>query len=231
MTSFREVVEMTEILVTITAKTPLYIGAGAQQGTLAQRGLLKDRDGWPYIPATSLKGKLRHAVEQLVSALSKGGPIPDPHENRALRPPDIDPPDMVSVLFGAPWLPGLVVFEDFHLVGPPALLEFKKNAPKNPRTTERTGVSINRRRKVAADQRLYRTEVFWPGAPLEFGGTLRGELSCSQAGLLVAGLRLVPALGGGKTGGLGWIAVDTEVRVDGQVWSDAEMLAAVKEGQ
>jgi CRISPR/Cas system CSM-associated protein Csm3 (group 7 of RAMP superfamily) len=219
-------VKMAEILVTITVKTPLYIGAGAQQGTLAQRGLLKDRDGWPYIPATSLKGKLRHAVEQIASTLSMGEPILDPHENRVRQPADT-----VSLLFGAPWVPGLVVFEDFHLAGPPALLEFKKNSPKNPRTTERTGVSINRRRKVAADQRLYRTEVFWPGASLEFGGTLRGELSYSQAGLLVAGLRLIPALGGGKTGGLGWIAVDTEVHGDGQAWSDAEMLAAVKEGQ
>jgi CRISPR/Cas system CSM-associated protein Csm3 (group 7 of RAMP superfamily) len=128
-------------------------------------------------------------------------------------------------------MPGLVVFEDFHLVGPPPLLEFRLNNPKNPRTTERTGVSINRRRKVAADQRLYRTEVFWPGAALEFGGTLRGELSPGQAGLLVAGLKLIPALGGGKTGGLGWVSVATEVSAGGRVWTEADMLAAIKEGQ
>lgn len=217
---------MTEILVTITTRTPLHIGAGAQQGTLAQRGLLKDQEGWPYIPATSLKGKLRHAVEQIASTMPSGGPVLDPHENRERRSGDI-----VSLLFGSPWRPGLVVFEDFHLVGPPALLEFRKGSPKSPRTTERTGVSINRRRKVAADQRLYRTEVFWPGASLEFGGSLRGELSPAQAGLLVAGLRLIPALGGGKTGGLGWISVATEVSANRQVWTDVEMLAAVKEGQ
>lgn len=216
---------MIEILVTITTRSPLYIGSGAQQGTLAQRGLLKDRDGWPYIPATSLKGKLRHSVEQIVSTMPAGGPILDPHENRVRLPTDI-----VSTLFGAPWIAGLVLFEDFYLVGPPPLLAFKKENP-NPRTTERTGVSINRRRKVAADQRLYRTEVLWPGASLEFGGTLRGELTRSQAGFLVAGLKLIPALGGGKTGGLGWISVATEVKADGQIWTDAELLAAIKEGQ
>lgn len=216
---------MTEILATITTRTPLHIGSGAQQGTLAQRGLLKDRDGWPYIPATSLKGKLRHAVEQIAATLPAGGRVLDPHENRMRRPADA-----VTLLFGAPWLPGLVIFENFYLVGPPALLEFKNKSPVNPRTTERTGVSINRARRVAEDQRLYRTELFWPGASLVFGGTLRGALTQAQAGLLVAGLRLIPAMGGGKTGGLGWISTATEVRSDGQVWSDAALLSALKEG-
>ncbi len=212
---------MIKIDVTITLRTPMNIGSGAQQGTLAQRGMLKERDGWPYIPATLLKGRLRHYAEQVASTLPNTT-VRNPHDLT-----NIEADDLVSQVFGTPWQQGRVFFEDCYLSGPPAILEWRRQMP-NPRTMQRTGVSINRRRKVAADQRLYKTELLLPGVPLSFSGTIRGHLNRKQAALLVAGLNLVPAFGRGKSGGLGWIEVETHVQNGDEIWSDENLLTALQ---
>lgn len=215
---------MVEITVTVTLKSPLSIGSGAQQGTLAQRGLLKDHTGWPYIPASTLKGRLRHAVEQIVSATDNRQTVLDPHAHRVRHANDI-----VTHLFGAPWAPGQVVFADLHLSGPPAVMTYRRRRPAFPLTTQRTQVSINRRRGVAQDERLFSTELFWPGIPLEFQGCLQGALSPADAAWLAAGLAWLPALGRSKSSGLGWIKVETETRIDGQLWTLADLRRALQE--
>jgi CRISPR/Cas system CSM-associated protein Csm3 (group 7 of RAMP superfamily) len=185
--------------------------------------MLKDSDGWPYIPASTLKGKLRHATEQVLSTILSAESAIDPHENRVRKPIDA-----VSIIFGTPWQPGLAIFEDLKLVGPPPIMQLKARRGW-PRTTERTSVSVNRRRRVAADQRLFRTEVLLPGTQFQFGGRIRGDLTKGQAGLLAAGLRLIPAMGGGKSGGLGWVSTEFEITIMESHWSLTELLEAVRE--
>ncbi|MCA9955515.1 MAG: hypothetical protein KC434_12385 [Anaerolineales bacterium] len=217
---------MIEIKLTLTLRSPLNIGSGAQQGTLAQRGMLKERDGWPYVPATLLKGRLRHYVEQVASTLPHNT-VRNPHDLTIINMDEHDP---VSALFGTPWQQSLLMFEDLPLTGPPALMQWRQDKNRlPPRSTQRTSVSLNRRRRVAADQRLFNTELLLPGTPMMFGGAIRGQIEPWQAGLLVAGLRLIPAYGRGKSGGLGWVAVETQVMNGTEEWSDATMLAALKE--
>ena len=218
---------MIEINLTLTVRSPLNIGSGAQQGTLAQRGMLKERDGWPFVPATLLKGRLRHYVEQVASTLSNDV-VRNPHDLTI-----INSNDPVSVLFRTPWQQSLLIFEDLSLTGPPALLQWRQEANRSnrlpPRSMQRTSVSINRQRGVAADQRLFNTELLLPGTPMAFGGTICGQLELWQAGLIVAGLRLIPAYGRSKSGGLGWVSVETKVCNGSEEWTDAMMLAALKE--
>lgn len=213
---------MVAIRFTFTLKSPLNIGSGSRQGTLSQRGMLKDRDGWPYIPATLLKGRLRHAVEQVASTLPNIN-IHDPHDFTDPRPND-----PVSHLFGTPWQPGQAIFTDCELSGPQAVTAHRDKY-SHPRTVQRSSVSINRRRRVAADQRLFTTELLMPGAPLEFSGVIEGDFNQAQAGLLVASLKLIPALGRSKSAGLGWVDVKTDVQADGSQWTSADMLKAIQE--
>lgn len=215
---------MVEITITLTLKSPLTIGSGAQQGTLAQRGLLKDPAGWPYVPASSLKGRLRHAVEQIVRATDTEQTVLDPHENRRRLPTDV-----VTRLFGAPWVRGQVLFEDLLLSGPPAIIAYRNHHLQAPLTQQRTGVSINRGRHVAEDQRLYSTELFQPGVPLEFQGKLRGNLLLPEVGWLVAGLHLLPALGRSKSTGLGWLDIATQTTLDGQILPSEKLRQALQE--
>ncbi len=215
---------MIEVTVKLTFQTPLNIGSGAQHGTFADRAMIKDRNGVPYIPASAFKGRLRHAVERV--AKSQGLSDCDPH-HRTCR----QKPCPVCRIFGAPWVPGELHFTRLTLAGPEDVvtgLEEMRDRRQAPRTHVRYGVAISRHRRVAKDQLLYTTELFEPGEKLTFGGTLQGEIERRDAALVVAGLRLLPAMGRGKSGGLGWLTAEAEVREDGQLLDDIALLAALK---
>lgn len=217
---------MVEIGIELSCRTPLNIGSGAQQGTLAQRGMLKDAQGWPYIPASTLKGRLRHGVEQI--ALSQGVFVCHTHQDMCR-----ENFCLVCQVFGSPWQMGLAQFTNLTLAGPADVVAWKEGVDRDkrgmrPRSSHRFGVALNRQRRVAEDALLYRTELLWPGLPLMFKGTIRGTLRLEQAAYLVAGLYYLPALGRSKSSGLGWIA--TEVTVgDGQgSWNQSQLLEAIK---
>jgi CRISPR/Cas system CSM-associated protein Csm3 (group 7 of RAMP superfamily) len=194
---------MTRIDVTLTFQTPLNIGSGAQRGTLADRAMIKNHDGWPYVPASAFKGCLRHAVEQVATGLGIGVCVTHqdmcPRQNQYCA---------VCQLFGSPWRPGKLCFARLDLKGPQELMERKeqlRKAQQYPLTTHRCGVAISRRRGVAEDRLLYTTELLEPGVHLIFKGPMEGELAPGQVALVLAGLKALPALGRGKSGGLGWL--------------------------
>lgn len=217
---------MITIDLTLTFETPLNIGSGAQRGTLADRAMIKDDRGWPYVPASALKGRLRHAVEQIEAG--RGHHVCDTHR-KMCRHDDIC---AVCRIFGAPWVQGRLRFERLTLSGPQALvdsLQARTSTRRYPSTHHRYGVAISRRRGVAEENLLYTTELFEPGTPLEFSGTLRGldSLEPRDVALVVAGLRSLPALGRGKSGGLGWMTTQVVVKEDGEDWDDATLRAAL----
>jgi CRISPR/Cas system CSM-associated protein Csm3 (group 7 of RAMP superfamily) len=215
---------MIEIAVRLIFETPLNIGSGAQHGTFADRAMIKDRDGWPYVPASAFKGRLRHAVEQI--AHMQGLSTCDTHR-RTCRG---DNPCPVCTIFGSPWVSGRLRFARLRLEGPADVvtgLEELRDQSRVHRTQVRYGVALSRRRRVSEDKLLYTTELFEPGTQLEFGGVLAGEITQQQAALVVAGLRLLPAIGRGKTGGLGWVNAHAEVREDGEVLDDGVLKEAL----
>ncbi len=217
---------MIEINITLTLQSPLNIGSGAQQGTLAQRGMLKDKDGWPYISASTLKGKWRHAVEQVANSLALQ-PAPCVTHEKMCRQ---DALCVVCQLFGSPWQAGALRFVNLPITGPSSIMHLRNDKTYHPSTTQRTGVAINRRRRVAQDQHLYDTELFWPGIPLVFSGTMHGNISQRQAGLLLAGLRLLPALGGSKSAGLGWVKSEAKFKdAAGTTWPESALKAVLSE--
>jgi CRISPR-associated protein Csm3 len=220
---------MVTIDLTLTFQTPLNIGSGAQRGTLADRAMIKDDQGWPYVPASALKGRLRHAVEQVVAGL--GQRVCITHQN--MCPDESGYVCPVCRIFGAPWVPGRLRFARLTLSGPKELVRLLEDRQRQtrqpPRTSHRYGVALSRRRGVAEEALLYTTELFEPGTPLEFSGTLSGDLTVAEAALVIAGLRLMPALGRGKSGGLGWMTAKTVVKADDAIWDEATLRAALTE--
>jgi len=220
---------MTTIDLTLTFQTPLNVGSGAQRGTLADRAMIKDDRGWPYVPASALKGRLRHAVEQAAAGLRHRVCV----THQDMCPDDEGYVCPVCRIFGSPWIPGRLRFERLKLTGPKELVRLLEDRQRRtgqpPRTSHRFGVALSRRRGVAEDHLLYTTELFETGTPLVFKGTLRGDLTVVDAALVVAGLRLTPALGRGKTGGLGWMTAQAVVRDNQEIWDDATLRAALTE--
>jgi CRISPR/Cas system CSM-associated protein Csm3 (group 7 of RAMP superfamily) len=215
---------MLEIRVTLTFETPLNIGSGAQVSTLADRAFIKERDGWPYIPASTFKGRLRHTVEQVAQGM--GQQVCRTHHKMCRNEAAMCP---VCAIFGSPWIPGRLRFVDLKLSGPQELIEQRRREKDHPRTDWRYGVALSRRRGVAEDALLYTTELLVPGVPISFSGTLTGPLGKREAAWLVAGLHLLPALGRGKSAGLGWLTAQAEVAIDGQQLDHERLHAALQE--
>jgi len=218
-----------KIDVTVVLKSPLHIGALAPAGTAAVRGMVKTQDGWPYIPASTLKGRLRHTVERLARGL--GYFVCDTHQDMCKSVQDACP---VCLIFGSPWLEGKLYFADLLLSGPPEILQplKERHGSEWPSTVLRHGVGISRSRKVAADNLLYTTELFQPGIPWVFKGTLCGAITMCNAAWVVAGLRAMQCIGGDSTRGLGWIDIQTQVETEAaKSVSDEELLQALRRPQ
>ncbi len=190
---------VTRLLVRIVMQSPLHIGGDSRSGTSAQRPLLKTRDGLPYIPATSLKGRLRAELEQLLASDQVA-----PRAETMVQPlSPSHPVDVISDLFGSPWLESKLHFSDLTLSD-----DFLP-ARRRPTTTTRTGVGINARRRVARDAVLYSTELFAPGVALPFEGEIMAYTDDPlEIGLLLAGLRLIERIGSSRSRGLGWCQVE-----------------------
>lgn len=205
----------------ITFETPVNIG-GYGAPAFVDRPFRRDPEGWPFIPATSLKGRLRHECERLARALGStvcNGPNPTSmcqgaHDDAH---PAFCP---ICQIFGSPWIEGRIYPEDLHLVRP---AELQQHIPAS---DVRYNVSLSRRRRVAEDARLFTTELFLPGIPLTFTGVWQGELTWREVALIEAGLGAITALGRAKTAGLGWCAVYIQSAVqEGEAWrplTDAE---------
>jgi CRISPR/Cas system CSM-associated protein Csm3 (group 7 of RAMP superfamily) len=186
--------------------SPLHIGSETRLNTDADRPLLKDIDGWPYIPATSIKGALRHWLEQLLSnsaatprAEGMAQPLTDAELKLAQQT------DVVTQLFGSPWMESRLRFSNLVLTNRNTFLGAEA-AP----TSTRVGVGMNARRRVARDEVLYSTELFAPGVPLQFRGSVTAYTNEEQTALIIGALQTLIHLGSGRSRGLGWCKVVVE---------------------
>ena len=234
------------IALTAIIDTALCVGAGGSSGSLADKPILKNAQGQLIIPASQLKGRLRHECEKLVRALhwpvceSPAATHMCPQwahlsddEKRAF---EIDeyrlkqsnynrsyPQQyhcLICQLFGNPVLPARLQFSDLVCEQPASSLP----------EVLRPGVSINRRRRTAEEQKLYFLETSPANAQLPFRGSLyvrspwplvEGASPLFAKALVLTGLRHIYALGGGKSTGLGWLhwAFDpNQLAVTDEVW-------------
>lgn len=200
-------------------ETPINMG-GYGAPTFVDRPFRRDRNGWPFVPATSLKGRLRHECERLARALGEeicSGPAPDQLHRGAGC--------VICTMFGSPWLAGRLYPANLTLAGPPELQQAQMRDEPAPAADVRYNVSLSRRRRMAEDARLFTTEVFLPGVSLIFAGSWEAELTLKELALVEAGFGAITALGRGKTAGLGW----THITVKTQVWEDGALRPITKD--
>jgi len=186
---------------------------------LLDRPLQVDTSGRPFIPGSLIRGRVRAHLERLLKA--RGEPVCRPPTPQNMCPHNQEvvqklaatgePYCLACRIFGSAWRESGVVFSDFYLDG------------ESQESSTRTGVGISRKLGTVQAERLFFTETAPSG--IRFIGKAEGWLSREEAGWLVAALKLVSHLGGGKSRGLG------EVRftlADMERW-DAEEGKWVKE--
>lgn len=206
-----ETIELTAVI-----DTALCVGAGGSSGSLADKPIIRNAKGKLLIPASQLKGRLRHESEKLARGLG-WSVCESPHPQtmcpqRAGLTSDevrrfqaqyqIDSEEqyhcLICQMFGNPILPSRIVFDDLVCVEEPDNL---------PSEVLRPGVTLNRRRRTAEDQKLYFLETSPANTQLQFIGAIHLQSDCPSyaKALIAAGLQHIHALGGSKSVGLGWL--------------------------
>lgn len=229
----------TTLPLTAIIDTALCVGAGGSSGSLSDKPILKRADGKLVIPASQLKGRLRHECEKITRALGWAicespvaetmcpqqagltGYFQNEYYEIGDRNLDNSPRHhcLICQLFGNPSLPSRLQFNDLICT----------ENPENTPEVLRPGVTINRRRRTAEEKKLYFLETSPANAQLRFTGNilmLPNAPNFAKA-LILAGLKHIHALGGSKSTGLGWLQWESSVfehsEIDDAVW---EFLAA-----
>lgn len=194
-----------DLQVRLELETPLHVGTGYGLAGYIDARTLAGPDGYPYIPGSSLKGRLRYYLRRLLPALGRGTGNPGPLEN----------------LFGEEEQVGNLFFTDLRLdrawvnLAERLRQRTDEETPVEGLLTRRhTNVMLSRLRGVAVEQRLFTVETVTPH--LGFHGRIHGHLSdegrtltvkghtCPRdLALLVAACRALTHLGGRKSRGLG----------------------------
>ncbi|MBL8393474.1 MAG: type III-A CRISPR-associated RAMP protein Csm3 [Candidatus Accumulibacter sp.] len=212
-----------QLTATLTLKTGLHIGAGDTEmriGGTDNPVVKNPLDGQPYIPGSSLKGKIRSLLEWqlgLVSA-SNGHPFSFQHLAKNDTP---QARDLLRLFGGAP---GGEVEKLVSEIGPTRIAFWDcalnaewlaKARARNLLTTEdKSENSINRIAGVAENPRF--TERVIAGAEFDFRLSLKVIDDEDLLPLLLRGLRLLAAdsLGGSGSRGYGKVAL-TGLALDG----------------
>jgi CRISPR/Cas system CSM-associated protein Csm3 (group 7 of RAMP superfamily) len=206
----------------ITIETALAVGGSGSMGTLADKSML--RDGWnrPVLPASQVKGRVRHACEAIARGL--GIPIcqtPSP-ETTCPHHPDVpagadgERRCPICHIFGSPAFPSRLRFRDLihtPITGDPAGAA-RLHIPHEPL---RPGIGVERRRGTVQEALLFLTETTMPGVQPVFQRepAISGDLpSAGHALLVLMGLDQVLNWGGAKSRGLGWAQVEYEAHYD-----------------
>ena len=203
-----ETIDLTAVI-----DTALCVGAGGSSGSLADKPIVRNAEGKLLIPASQLKGKLRHECEKLARGLgwqifsSPNAetlcPTEDQVEEKFKERYQIDSYRgyhcFISQIFGNPILPSRIIIDD---------LICTESADDLPSEVLRPGVTINRSRRTAEEKKLYFLETSPANAQLKFEGAihfLQPDCPAYAKTLIIAALYHIHALGGSKSAGLGWL--------------------------
>jgi len=213
---------------TIRMQTPLSSGAAGASAFVADRIAVRNGLGEFIIPGSQIRGNLRHACERLMRSVGAAdrichGPRPEgmcPHSPHVSirKVPDPHTPGqelqrcMLCGLFGSAYFSSPLQFHDLVCHNPfrqPGTSPYaSQRDARLGDATLRTMVSLNRQRRVTQEQRLFFVETTPVQPSLGFTNdrAITGMLeTAAEAQLLLAGFKIVNALGGGRSRGLGWI--------------------------
>lgn len=194
----------------IELEGPLAIWSGFRRGQI-QRTVLRSSHGEPFIPASTLKGRVRDAAERLARTLGHkicGAPDPDDMCGNGSS-------CLVCRTFGSPGISALsghtgLIWRDAKLIDERGDTAEIKREEADALYYARTQVQLSRLRGTAQEQHLFTSETTIEN--LRFRGRIRGWLPVvtrtagkfpEELVLLCSALRLLTFVGGSKSRGAG----------------------------
>ncbi|TFI54933.1 CRISPR-associated RAMP protein [Mastigocladus laminosus UU774] len=229
--TFKNRLQITGKLTTITA---LRISAGRSSEPIgSDLPVIKDALGNPLIPGSSFKGAMRSRLESFLRGIvgSDRKLVANPanedewsitsqemkqlkenfDNDEALTAEIIKHTDLISHLFGSPWIASKFQVRDLTVNPEYWFGQYQ----------ERDGVAIDRDTETAADGKLYDFQVVPAGTVFEFKAIVENAEPW-ELGLLMIGLHQFETeqipLGGGRSRGLGVVKLE----IDKMDWIDVE---------
>ncbi|MBH8566561.1 CRISPR-associated RAMP protein [Nostoc sp. CENA67] len=223
-----------EITGTLTTITALRISAGRSSEPIgSDLPVIKDALGNPLIPGSSFKGALRSRLESFLRGivgnnrkLVANPAIEDEwsitslemrqlkttyNNDEALTTEILKHTDLVSHLFGSPWIASKFQVRDLTVVAETWFGQYQ----------ERDGVAIDRDTETAANSKLYDFQVVPASTQFQFKAVVENA-EAWELGLLMIGLHQFETeqipLGGGRSRGLGVVKLD----IENMTWIDVE---------
>lgn len=194
---------------TIEAVTPLHIGSGKPQVEIGEVDMpvLTDPNGQPYIPGSSLKGRVRAEAERI--AREKGIEVCSPPDVKNMcgsLKSNVDDFCICCKIFGTAGNISVASKVKFRDAYPTERLET---------LLERTGIAIDREKGTVSRGALYTIQAAPAGTKFAFE-VVAENLADDELRLLLAALKSVEdsALGGSSTRGFGKVKFNIEKVVE-----------------
>lgn len=199
---------------TLTFRAPVSIFTGLGIAGLVDRTVVRDAGGLPYIPGSSVKGRLRFFAERLLQA----GSLPHGYRLHAQNQPlckEVDNACTFCRLFGNPSIPALLRVGQASLIPPwhdlfRQLLKVNSNPVVHPDVEIRPGIALSRLRRTALPDHLFFDEAV---PAITFSGRLFLDVRVTpqETHFLIGVGTLVDALGARKATGRG--ALEGGIRI------------------
>jgi CRISPR/Cas system CMR subunit Cmr4 (Cas7 group RAMP superfamily) len=203
--------------------SPFHFGTGIRAGVI-DRTVVRDGDGYLYVPGSTIKGVLRECCEQLARLYARDKQrLTSPHDEKAsLVDLGRQPPTLITRVFGSHTVPGRLYFDDAGLDDrekpqydhPDPRIQSKYREMQVDLSAQ---VRLDRLRRTAVPGALYTSEFGMNESV--FKGSIQGWLTCTAIDtgeqaptysllLLLAGMRMLDRLGGNKSTGKGQCTCD-----------------------
>jgi CRISPR/Cas system CSM-associated protein Csm3 (group 7 of RAMP superfamily) len=202
---------------TIRFSSPFIIGSGFGIAGLIDLTTVKDTDNIVYLPASSLKGKVRSEFKKNMEAM--GIPVCNSTINGRTdicKAGDIKDACVICRVFGSVFHPGCLIFEDAVMDDETManLREIVKNRMIPAfQSSVRTGIRINRWLKTAEEGALFTFETV--NSSFVFKSSIKGRcyISDNEYSYFTETIRMITHLGGNKAGGMGRCEVEVKEQI------------------
>lgn len=191
----------------ITFHSPFIIGSGFGVAGIIDSTTVKDSDNIVFIPASSIKGKIRSEFKKVLESL--GEPVCNSIIGDRLemcKSDDMKDACAVCRMFGSEFYEGSLIFEDAVMDNRTRELFLKivKNRPRPAfQSTIRTGTRLNRYLRTVDEGALFTLEGVNPS--ITFASSISGAcyISDEEYSLFKGTIETITHLGGSKARGMG----------------------------
>lgn len=207
---------MVEIKYSLIFRTPVSIFSGLAIAGLVDRMVMRNYEGLPYLPGSSVKGRWRFFAERLL----RSDDVPEGLRIHGTKEPlckDVVNACTLCKLFGNSAIPAMIQVGQAELDNSQrplflTLLERNHNPVVYPDTEIRPGIAISRTRRTTLEDHLFFDEAV--PSSVTFSGKVRvndAVVAVEKQFLSISG-RLVDRIGGRKAIGRGALENGIQIR-------------------